>query len=121
MRRIGADGRQAHDLAGLRLDQGGAHGVDDAPGFGEAGLRIEFGRRQDENAGGGLEGGREGRRVVHLGHGDLAAVGPPFGRFCLAAQHGANIPLVGEQGARQRAADLAGDSGDGIHRQSPMG
>jgi hypothetical protein len=50
VRRIRADGRQADDLAGTGLGQSRRHGRDDTPGLGKAGLRVELGGRQDEDA-----------------------------------------------------------------------
>jgi len=95
--------------------------ADDARGLGKAGLGVELWRGQDEHRLSAPEGRSQACRIVHLGQGDVAAPSSPLRRLGLVAQNGADGQSFSEQAARNRAADLAGDSGDCVHDGSPEG
>ncbi len=119
VRCIRTDGRQANHPFRPSLGQGRNDSLDNAHCLGKARFGIEFGWRQNEDCLGTPEGGGKTCRIVHVGNGDVAALGFPFRCLGLVAQNGTNGEFVSEQAACNCAAHLAGNSGDRIHGASP--
>jgi hypothetical protein len=103
-----------------RADSSAAHRADHAPSLRIAGLRIEFGGRQDERRFGAGEGPCERSLILHIGYGDLATTRPPVLALGSIANDSANPQSCFQQGISERAADLAGDSRDCVHEMSPF-
>ena len=117
---VRADGRQAKNLRRLGCCQRRSDAVDHGARFGIAGLGVELRGRQDEHRFGPTEGGRQRRRVRHLGDSDRAAERGPRFTFLRITHDGAHRLAGSEEGACELAADLARDSCDCVHLDPPI-
>ena len=117
--RLGADGREADELGRTRRLEGGPDRGYDPPHLGKARRRVEARWQQEEDSLRTLESGRERRGIVDRCERDVAAARRPGRRLAGIAQHGADGAFRAQQVARDGAPDLAGNSGDGIHDDSP--
>src|SRR6266851_1793073 len=117
---MSTDGRETNDLGRTGRSERSTHRGDDGLGLREPGARIEVRRRQDEDTRGVRESTGERLGILHFGNRDFTAEIGPEPALVRIADDRADSLALGQQGARDGAADLARDTGDCKHEYFPF-
>jgi hypothetical protein len=118
---LGADGRQQHHLRrpcdADRPNKAANHRVE----IGEAGRGVEVRRDQHEYAFGAGESLGQRVGVGDVRHGQFAAACSPGLGLGRIAHNAADLGALVQEFTCQRAADLSGDAGNGVHGNALRG